>query len=183
VPALPEGFVVDVNNDEWNQIGYRLSLLACVASHWRLRFLSLRRRFMLDPPPHRRACPRPLVAKHCGMSNDVDDRASLYRKELAQCDRDDRAAENAETGALALIFVSAGIGVASLVAHETIGLTLGIIGLIAGLVWRSDLKAKSAARLAFCWCGLCRRKLRGRTHLARGGDVSFSHVDYPEGDW
>jgi hypothetical protein len=57
----------------------RLSLLACVASRWRLRFLSLRRRFMLDPPPHRRACRRPLVAKHCGMSNDVDDRALLYR--------------------------------------------------------------------------------------------------------
>jgi hypothetical protein len=82
------------------------------------------------------------------MSNDVDDRASLYRNELAQCDRDDRAAENAEMRAPALIFVSAGVGVASLVGHETIGLTLGIIGLIAGIVWRSDLKAKSAARSA-----------------------------------
>jgi hypothetical protein len=44
VPALPEGFVVDVKNDEWNQIGYRLSLLACVASRMRVHFLCDRRR-------------------------------------------------------------------------------------------------------------------------------------------
>jgi hypothetical protein len=82
------------------------------------------------------------------MSNDIDDRASRYRDEIAQCDEDERSAGNAEMCAPARILVSAGIGVASLVGHEIIGLTLGVIGLIAGFVWRSDLKAKSAARSA-----------------------------------
>lgn len=82
------------------------------------------------------------------MSNDIDARASRYREELAQGDREDCAAANAEMSAPALILVSAAVGVASWVAHETIGLTLNIIGLIAGFVWRSDLKAKSAARSA-----------------------------------
>ena len=30
------------------------------------------------------------------MSNDIEDRTARYRNELAQCDRDDRSAENAE---------------------------------------------------------------------------------------
>jgi hypothetical protein len=80
------------------------------------------------------------------MTENADDRAVHYRNELAKCDSDDRAAQNAETSAPALILVSAGIAVASFTAHETIGLTLGIIGVIAGIVWRSDLKAKSIAR-------------------------------------
>ena len=80
------------------------------------------------------------------MSNDIEDRTARYRNELAQCDRDDRSAENAEMCAPALIFVSLGIAVASFAAHETIGGTLGIIGVIAGFVWRSDLKAKAIAR-------------------------------------
>jgi hypothetical protein len=80
------------------------------------------------------------------MSNEIDDRTTDYRNELAQCDRDDRAAENAEMCAPALILVSAAVAVASFTAYQTIGLTLGIIGVIAGFVWRSDLKAKSIAR-------------------------------------
>jgi hypothetical protein len=80
------------------------------------------------------------------MSNDIDDRTTGYRNELAQCDRDDRAAENAEMCAPALILISAAVAVASFTAHETIGLTVGMIGAIAGFVWRSDLKAKSIAR-------------------------------------
>jgi hypothetical protein len=80
------------------------------------------------------------------MPNDIEDRTARYRNELAQCDRDDRSAENAEMCAPALIFVSLGIAVASFAAHETIGGTLGIIGVIAGFVWRSDLKAKAIAR-------------------------------------
>jgi hypothetical protein len=80
------------------------------------------------------------------MSNDIDDRTASYLNELAQCDRDDRAAENAEMCAPALILISLGIAVASFTAHETIGGTLGIIGVIAGFVWRSDLKAKAIAR-------------------------------------
>jgi hypothetical protein len=80
------------------------------------------------------------------MSNDIDDRTTDYRDELAQCDRDDRAAENAEMCAPALILVSAAVAVASFTAHQTIGLTLGIIGVIAGFVWRSDLKTKSISR-------------------------------------
>jgi hypothetical protein len=80
------------------------------------------------------------------MSNDIEDRTARYRNELAQCDRDDRSAENAEMCAPALIFVSLGIAVASFAAHETIGATLGIIGVIAGFVWRSDLKARAIAR-------------------------------------
>jgi hypothetical protein len=55
------------------------------------------------------------------MSNDIEDRTARYRNELAQCDRDDRSAENAEMCAPALIFVSLGIAVASFAAHETIG--------------------------------------------------------------
>jgi hypothetical protein len=80
------------------------------------------------------------------MTDNADDRAGQYRNDLAQCDRDDRAAQNAETSAPALILVSAAVAVASFTARETIGLTLGIIGVAAGLVWRSDLKAKSIAR-------------------------------------
>ena len=79
------------------------------------------------------------------MSNDIEDRTARYRNELAQCDRDDRSAENAEMCAPALIFVSLGIAVASFAAHETIG-AMGIIGVIAGFVWRSDLKARAIAR-------------------------------------
>jgi hypothetical protein len=52
------------------------------------------------------------------MSNDIEDRTARYRNELAQCDRDDRSAENAEMCAPALIFVSLGIAVASFAAHE-----------------------------------------------------------------
>jgi hypothetical protein len=57
-----------------------------------------------------------------------------HLNELAQCDRDDLAAENAEMRAPALIFISLGIAVASFAAHETIGGTLRIIGVIAGFV-------------------------------------------------
>jgi hypothetical protein len=39
------------------------------------------------------------------MSNDIDDRTASYLNELAQCDRDDRAAEKAEMCAPALIFI------------------------------------------------------------------------------
>jgi hypothetical protein len=77
------------------------------------------------------------------MSNDIDDRTASYLNELAQCDRDDRAAENAEMRAPALILISLGIAVASFTAHEIIGGTLSII---AGFVWRSDRKAKAIAR-------------------------------------
>jgi hypothetical protein len=80
------------------------------------------------------------------MSYDTDDRTARYRNELAQCDRDDRAAENGEMCAPALILVSAAVAVASFTAHQTIGLTPGIVGVIAGFVWRSDLKARSIAR-------------------------------------
>jgi hypothetical protein len=36
------------------------------------------------------------------MPNDIEDRTARYRNELAQCDRDDRSAENAEMCAPAL---------------------------------------------------------------------------------
>jgi hypothetical protein len=80
------------------------------------------------------------------MSNDIDDWTASCLNELAQCDRDDRATENAEMCAPALIFGSLGIAVVSFTAHETIGSTLGIIGVIARFVWRPDLKAKAIAR-------------------------------------
>jgi hypothetical protein len=53
---------------------------------------------------------------------------------------------NAEMCAPASILISTAVAVASFTAHETIGLTLGITGVIASFVWRSDLMAKSIAR-------------------------------------
>ena len=76
----------------------------------------------------------------------TEERIAEYERKIAEGDAEERDSRNAETMAPALIYAGAGIAVASLLAHQTIGLTLGIIGVIAGFVWRKDLNAKSLQR-------------------------------------
>jgi hypothetical protein len=76
----------------------------------------------------------------------VEERIAEYKRKIAICDAEKRESENPRMMSAALIFAGAGVAIASLVAYQTIGLALGIIGLIGGVVWRSDLNTKSLWR-------------------------------------
>jgi hypothetical protein len=84
------------------------------------------------------------------MAMTTEERVAEYERKIAECDAQERDSRNFEMMAPALICAAAGIAVASLLAHQTIGLTLGIIGVIAGIVWREDLKANSLRRTMDC---------------------------------
>jgi hypothetical protein len=72
----------------------------------------------------------------------VEERIAEYKRKIAVCDAEDRAAENPRMVASALIYGGAAVGVGSLLANQYIGLTVGIIGAISGFIWRSDLNTK-----------------------------------------
>jgi hypothetical protein len=80
----------------------------------------------------------------------IEERIAEYKRKIAVCDAEERESTNPRTMAAALIYAGIGIAVASLTAHQSIGVTLGIIGVIAGIVWRSDLNAKSLQRSRDC---------------------------------
>jgi len=76
----------------------------------------------------------------------AEERIAEYERKIAMCDAEEREAENPRTMSGALIYGGVGVSVASLLANQYIGLTLGIIGVISGFVWRSDLNKKSLWR-------------------------------------
>ena len=76
----------------------------------------------------------------------VQERIAELERKIAVCDAEEREADNPRTMAAALIFGGVGVAVAALLANQYIGLTLGIIGVISGFVWRSDLDKKSLWR-------------------------------------
>jgi hypothetical protein len=71
----------------------------------------------------------------CAMEMTTEERIAEYEWKIARCDAEERDARNAEMMAPALIYAGAGIAVASLLAHQTIGLTLGSWDLRGGRAW------------------------------------------------
>ena len=76
----------------------------------------------------------------------VEERIAEYERKIAACDAEERESDNARTMSTALIYGGIGISIASLFVNQYIGLTLGIVGIISGFVWRSDLNKKSLWR-------------------------------------
>jgi hypothetical protein len=76
----------------------------------------------------------------------VEERVAEYERKIAECDAEERQADNPLMMAAALIYAGIGITVASLFAGQNIAVTLGVILVISGVVWRSDLKKKSLWR-------------------------------------
>ncbi len=76
----------------------------------------------------------------------VEERIAEHKREIDLCDAQERESANPRMMSAALIIAGIGVSVASLIAYETIGLTLGIVGVVGGFVWRSDLNHKALWR-------------------------------------
>jgi hypothetical protein len=76
----------------------------------------------------------------------VEERIAEYKRKIAVCDVEEREAENPRMVSAVLIYGGAVVAIGSFFVNQYIGLTLGIIGVISGCLWRSDLNTKSLWR-------------------------------------
>jgi hypothetical protein len=76
----------------------------------------------------------------------VEERIAEYKRKIAICDTEERESTNPRMMSVMLIVGGIGVTVASLFAYQTIGLTLGIVAVIGGFIWRSDLNRKALWR-------------------------------------